>query len=259
MRFWWALAGAGFVAVLTGTGVGGTRALAPTTAGLVALLTVVVPIVAFSQARLLEALRPSRLEIYRSSMVSISVLCVLVLADGFYNLGLTAMRLAPGTSLAQLFVGVGLGVASVAVIWVSVEVAHRVFGLREPDFVRRLLPQSRREKWTFFVLSILAGVGEEIAYRGFLLTAVALWSGSLTVALIVSSMTFGLAHAYQATPGILRTGLLGLLFGACVLMTDSLVPAIVAHTLIDWIMGLWLGPRILGTAAAGIDPNPEVV
>jgi membrane protease YdiL (CAAX protease family) len=232
-----------------------------TTGALAAALVVVVPGLAFGQLALLDRIRPARIELYRSSMLSIGLLGGVTFVDGFYNLGLAEMGLGTVRPVFHLLWGGLLGVVSVGVIWIFDALVGRLFDVQEPEFLRMLLPRTANEKRAFFLLSVFAGVGEEIAYRGFLLTAVALWSGSAVLALVVSSVAFALVHAYQATPGMLRTGVLGLLLGGSLLVTRSLIPAIVAHTLIDWVMGLWLGPRLLGRGIvrAPIDPGPEVV
>jgi membrane protease YdiL (CAAX protease family) len=246
-----------------------------TTLVLAAGLVVLVPGLAFGQLALLERLElggPSldRIALYRSSMLSIAVLGGLSFTDGFYSLGLLQMGLGTVRPVAHLVWGVALCLVSVIVIWTFDAVAQRIFNIQEPEFVRLLLPRTGREKAVFLLLSVFAGVGEEIAYRGFLLTAIALWSGSAAVALVVSSVAFALVHAYQATPGVIRTGVLGLLLGGSLLVTGSLVPAIVAHILIDWVMGLWLGPRIMGLdrerseegpmeSPEAIDPDSKLV
>jgi membrane protease YdiL (CAAX protease family) len=178
------------------------------------------------------------------------------------------MGLGTVRPILHLAWGVALCVVGVGLIWVFDLVSKRYFDVQDTEFVRMLLPQTRREKAWFCVLSVFAGVGEEIAFRGFLLTAIELWSGSVVLALFVSSIAFGVVHAYQARAGMLRAGMLGMLLGGSLLVTGSLVPAIVAHTLIDWVMGLWLGPLFVRSepdpvapetiAPETIDPEPEL-
>lgn len=50
---------------------------------------------------------------------------------------------------------------------------------------------------------------------------------------MLSCLVFALAHAYQGIGGILKTGLVGAFFMASVLELGSLLPAMVAHALID--------------------------
>ena len=64
----------------------------------------------------------------------------------------------------------------------------------------------------------------------------------------LSSVAFGVLHAYQGSVGILRTALIGFVLAVSVLMTESLVPGIMAHALIDLIAGLVIGPRMVTRA-----------
>jgi hypothetical protein len=65
-----------------------------------------------------------------------------------------------------------------------------------------------------------------------------------------------LAHAYQGWPGIVRTGLGGVLFVLVLRIFGSLYPAIALHVLIDLAAGLvgWLALRE-PRSAAGTAPG----
>lgn len=117
-------------------------------------------------------------------------------------------------------------------------------GKLDSRFLRQLLPRTREERSIFGVLSVAAGVGEEIAYRGYAITALAPVLG-VPGAAIVTSIVFGLLHGYQGALGILRTGAMGGMLAWGFVATGSLWPAIVAHTAIDLLAGLWLGERLL--------------
>jgi len=94
-------------------------------------------------------------------------------------------------------------------------------------------------------LSLAAGLGEETAYRGYLITVLAPLTG-LAGAAVLSSAVFGVLHVYQGWLGIPRTALLGGLLAWGFLASGSLWPAIVAHTVIDLIAGIALGERLAG-------------
>jgi membrane protease YdiL (CAAX protease family) len=61
------------------------------------------------------------------------------------------------------------------------------------------------------------------------------------VGLIVSSICFGFAHAYQGCAGILSTGILGIVFGLVFIASGSLLPGQIHHTIIDLNNGLSMG------------------
>jgi membrane protease YdiL (CAAX protease family) len=101
--------------------------------------------------------------------------------------------------------------------------------------VAALLPRTPVERRTFAVLSVTAGVCEELLYRGFGLAALR-WAapGLGPAALIaVTGSAFGFAHLYQGRTGVIATGLLGAYFAWIVIATGSLVPVILLHALLD--------------------------
>jgi membrane protease YdiL (CAAX protease family) len=119
-------------------------------------------------------------------------------------------------------------------------------GVATPEALA-LLPVTPAETATFaLVLAPIASAGEEIVYRGFLMGQFWAFTGDGWIAAALSSVVFGLMHAYQGTWGILRTGLIGMVFAAGVILTGSLVPSILAHFLAN-LAGTILRP---GTAKA---------
>jgi membrane protease YdiL (CAAX protease family) len=117
-------------------------------------------------------------------------------------------------------------------------------GTLDSQLLRQLLPRTREEAHTFGVLSVAAGFGEEIAYRGYAIPVLAPLLG-LAGSAVLTSVVFGVMHGYQGTLGMLRTGVLGGMLAWGFLASGSLWPAIVAHTVIDLVAGLWLGERLL--------------
>ncbi len=96
-----------------------------------------------------------------------------------------------------------------------------------------MLPRNGFERGLFALLCLSAGIGEEIIFRGFVLRYLLDWHLGLTLAVIGSSLLFGLAHAGQGGSGIVRTGLVGLILALLYLATGSLLLPIVAHASID--------------------------
>jgi membrane protease YdiL (CAAX protease family) len=88
--------------------------------------------------------------------------------------------------------------------------------------------------WTF------AAFGEEISYRGYLLTraaevggrsTAAYWAGNLIVAVL-----FGFGHYYKGPSGILDSGMAGLILGAAFIWSKrNLWVCILAHGFIDTV------------------------
>jgi membrane protease YdiL (CAAX protease family) len=89
-----------------------------------------------------------------------------------------------------------------------------------------------------------------MAYRGYALGAAQLLGAGPWLAAVLSSVAFGVLHAYQGTLGTVRTAATGFVLALPVLMTGSIVPAMVAHTLIDLFGGLVLGPQMIDAVGA---------
>ena len=98
------------------------------------------------------------------------------------------------------------------------------------------VPHTRRELNNFYAVSITAGIGEEIVYRGFVIWYLGQYM-PVWGAVVVSSVAFGLGHSYQGAGGALRTGLAGLVFGALYIVSGSIWLPIVAHALLDVLQG----------------------
>lgn len=100
--------------------------------------------------------------------------------------------------------------------------------------VALLLPGTRRERRWAAVVSVTAGICEEVVFRGlFLAMGVGLFGLSPLAAAALSSVAFGLAHVYQGPAGVLATTMLGAVFAALALATQSLLLPVVLHTLVD--------------------------
>ena len=112
----------------------------------------------------------------------------------------------------------------------------------------RILPQSAVEMAPYFALAITAGLCEEFLYRGFAMAAFAQAGMSAWLAVLVSSILFGLAHSYQGRGGIVMTFVVGLALGASRLAYNSVVPAIFWHSAIDIVAGV-AGRRYLKQSA----------
>jgi uncharacterized protein len=117
-----------------------------------------------------------------------------------------------------------------------------------PDFMRKLagliLPTTLVELFPYFALAVTAGVCEEFLYRGFVMGAFARVGMAKWAVVIVSSILFGLAHAYQGRGGILSTFVMGILFAVTRLGYDSLLPVMVWHATVDVVAGI-AGPKYL--------------
>jgi membrane protease YdiL (CAAX protease family) len=120
-----------------------------------------------------------------------------------------------------------------------------------------MLPRSGAGRRGWAMLSLSAGVTEEITYRGLLLLtlAVALPSTTPRVTLVIAAaVLFGLAHWYQGWTGIVSTALVGGVMAGLYLSTGSLLVPMILHTLIDLRALLLPVPRAAQTPVAETTP-----
>ena len=211
------------------------------------LYGVLLPSLAVAQLPLLETIEVSRVSIYRGSAATILSVGAVAIALGWLSDGGAFSGLNPVSLPRTLLWAGGLTGAGLALIR-----GAQAVGLRREDgsaeFVLRLIPRTPRQKRLFVGLSIIAGFGEEVAYRGYMLTTLQLLGLGHWGAGLISSAAFGMLHAYQGTVGIVRTGLTGLALTLPVLVTGSLIPSIIAHALINIVAGLAIGPRMVAEA-----------
>lgn len=86
--------------------------------------------------------------------------------------------------------------------------------------------------WQLAVISLAAGVGEELLFRGLIQGGLSGWTGE-AAALVAASLLFGLAHPITQTYVVLAA-LIGLYLGGLWLVTGNLLAPIVAHAAYDF-------------------------
>jgi membrane protease YdiL (CAAX protease family) len=195
----------------------------------------------------------------------------------FYRLGLLvewgftaavlALWVVHGRPLAALLLGASRPVPlaagfALAALYAAVAVSTRRALLANPPRLARLrgqfesgaalLPTTPIERRWFAALSGTAGICEELLFRGYLPWYFGTWLGPLA-AIAASCVLFGLAHAYLGGVHVLRTALVGAGLALVVLVSGSLLPAMVIHAAMDLLAGD-IGPRAL---ASGSEPEPD--
>jgi len=140
-----------------------------------------------------------------------------------------------GTSFAW-----GFAVASVAGSLAQVVLTRRCGKLRDKTLkafkgLAFILPVTQEERSWFALVSVTAGICEEVLHRGFLIRYLSdgPWHAGLWIAPAVACISFGLAHGYQGLSGIIGTGLLGAVMGVIFLATGSLWLPMALHAIID--------------------------
>ncbi len=93
--------------------------------------------------------------------------------------------------------------------------------------------------WQLLLISCLAGLSEELLFRGVLQRGIEQFSGSPWLALAAASVLFGLAHPITPTYAVLAA-LIGAYLGGLMLATDNLLPPMVAHAAYDFAALVYL-------------------
>ena len=211
-----------------------------------AALLELLPALALAQAEVVEDLVIERTQAYLTSGVSILVLGLLSLGLGLQTLGRDrlGLQLHAGHIAYDALWTVALVVAGLMTFGVFLLIRRRT-GSVENQIIRDLMPVTLTDKGLFTGLSLCAGFGEELTYRGYAISALTMATGSVLFALLSTSAAFGVLHSYQGRLGMVRTGLVGLLMGAVFIRTGSLWPPMIAHAFIDLVAGLVLRDRLL--------------
>lgn len=108
------------------------------------------------------------------------------------------------------------------------------------DVTQKLTPVTGVEIILFLVLSISAGICEELVFRGYLQQQFARLGRHVWVGVVLSALVFGGAHGYEGVAGVLLICVYGAMFGVLALMRRGLRAGMIAHAWHDSISGLAL-------------------
>ncbi len=185
-----------------------------------------------------------KLAVYRRAMLlqwtSVALVVALWLAT---HRSWTSLGLVP--RLGGGLLGVAAGIAVIVAVLVRqgylkpADDAALEHVRQRTRHLERMLPTTERERSWFFALAGTAGVCEEILYRGYLVWYLVAWAWlfaphqSFLVAVIVSSLLFGVGHAYQGVRGVLLTAAVGAFLAAVYWITRSLFAGMLIHALMD--------------------------
>lgn len=93
--------------------------------------------------------------------------------------------------------------------------------------------------WQLLLVSLAAGWGEELLFRGVLQPWLARWTGSLALGVLLASLLFGAVHALSRSYFVL-TVVMGGYFGGLAIASASLWSPIAAHAAYDFFALVYL-------------------
>jgi CAAX protease family protein len=157
-----------------------------------------------------------------------------------------------------LFVGLAF-MSCITVAWKKLNNRPRTYRSAEAlKSFEYFFPATRTERHWWVLVCITAGFCEETLFRGFMLhyLHVSPWTLNLTLALMISSLIFGLGHLYGGVGGLIESAITGFLLGLLFMLSGNLLLPIILHALIDLRMLVILRPPAEQTAWCGY-PNAE--
>jgi membrane protease YdiL (CAAX protease family) len=130
-----------------------------------------------------------------------------------------------------------LGAAFLVVVVATMR-SHWRQTVDDPSPVWRLFtPVGPDERRMWVALSLAAGIGEELVWRGVLPSLVAALTGSVPAAIAISVFSFAMAHAIQGFRSMLAIASIAAAFHALVAVSGSLYVAMTVHFVYDVIAG----------------------
>ncbi len=139
-----------------------------------------------------------------------------------------------GSAAAAPILG-GLVLAERLPFWPFTDVADAVDQLLRPLFEKSTVLEMA-------AISLLAGIGEELFFRGLLQEGLARWIGGplgVCLALAVASLLFGLLHAINSAYVVLAT-VMGFVLGGLWIVSGNLLVPIAMHAVYDFLGLVWL-------------------
>jgi membrane protease YdiL (CAAX protease family) len=137
------------------------------------------------------------------------------------------------------------GLAAGAVMYVVAVVAMRPRWRRAVEsrarIVHLFMPDTAQERGWWVLVSTLAGIGEEITWRGVQTALLAYLTGSFVAGAMLSAASFGVAHYMQGWKSAAIIVVFALGFQGVVWISGSLYIAMLVHVAYDITAGLEYG------------------
>ena len=187
-----------------------------------------------------------RRNVYISNIIMLWLMAIVVLAVWNYaqrsytDLGLVSISGAPG------FVSIIVAIILIAMIIQYYKAILKSERKLQWVFVPELLPRTNTELKLFIYLSATAGITEEILFRGYLMWYL-LHFGNIGFAILLSSVLFTSAHAYQGLKAVLIIFPVALILCFLYVYSQSLLVPMLLHIAINSYAGIF-GQKMLANS-----------
>jgi membrane protease YdiL (CAAX protease family) len=138
-----------------------------------------------------------------------------------------------GTGIIVYIMGLTASISAVFIRFLLHRPTHEI----NPGLLA-VIPHTPAQLPAWLLVSLVAGVGEEIIFRGYLLRQFTAWTGRVPIAIAAISLIFGVMHLYEGLPVVVALMLLSALYCIVTLHRGNLRAVIIAHTLQDFFAGV---------------------
>lgn len=170
------------------------------------------------------------------------------LVFGFIWFGLRlrkqSMRILLGEhwgGVRQIPVDIGIGVLFLIATNLALSLIGHLLKASSNSAIRSILPHTPAQIAVYFLLTVTAGICEEIIFRGYLQRQFSFFFKNAVAGIILQGVIFGASHGYQGPKHMLIIVVYGVLFGVLVQQRRSLRPGMIAHFLQDLTTGVVAG------------------
>jgi uncharacterized protein len=175
---------------------------------------------------------------YNSASFDILSIVIYTAAVAFVCWGLSLRQTPLEQMLGELWTSWTSALRDIAIglgLWLVARYADRLIYYLAPYSSRaRLLPHTKGELLISIFSYIVAGVVEELIFRGYLQKQFTALCRNLGAGLFIQAILFTLAHGYRQSPGAFgQHFLFGLMTGLLAHWRKSLLPGMIGHVWFD--------------------------
>lgn len=200
------------------------------------VMVILIPIAVIRSARRIRPAEASHQRITQRlrNVVFLVVMAVIALAVAWRD----HISLFPPIRLTAALVALSL-----AILVGVLALAEALLMARSPEerrelWVRQIIPRNNAERVVWVISSTVAGITEEIIFRGVLFALLLALTSSIPFAALISAAIFAVAHYRQGWKSMVFIFGIALLFQWLVIFTASLVPAMIIHAIYNVVRGL---------------------
>ena len=174
------------------------------------------------------------------SLVAVEGGLLFYVSRGIRKAGLTLADLVGGRWKNARDIAIDVLIAAIVwTIWLIIAWLISPFLANNPGpLVDTLLPRGVAESVVWVVVSVAAGLAEEITFRGYFQRQAIAITSSPALAIIAQAVLFGVSHGYQGLASCVRITVYGLLLGVVAYWRKNLRPGIIVHAWTDVAGGI---------------------